>query len=216
MAPARGFTLVELLAGVAVGLLVLAAGSALLVHAATEGRRTVAETRLVQDLRHAAEQIARNLRRAGHWGAAVDAVGAGDSRPNPYAALDAGAGTIAWRWSRDTSEDGLVGANEQFGLRLRQGVVQMQLGSAGWQAMTDAATVRVTTLALEPQLVETPLPALCDAPCAEGDTSCPPRHVERRVAIAIAGHPPGAPARVKRFATELRLRNDLVVGRCSP
>ena len=62
----RGFTLVELLVGLALGLLVVAAGVLLL---AQQLRATSApllvEARLMQDLRTAADLVARDLRRAG-------------------------------------------------------------------------------------------------------------------------------------------------------
>jgi prepilin peptidase dependent protein B len=217
-AHACGFGLVETMVALALGLFVVACATVLLQAGRLDSRHSLAGQRVTQDLRHAAEQIARNLRRAGHWGGAQAAVGAGagsGAADNPYAALTATNGTLAWRWSRDAVENGSVDTNEQFALRLAGGAVQFQFGAAGWQTMTDASTVVVTTLALVPQVVETPLPALCDAACAPGDAACPPRHVARRVAVSLAGRAPGDAAVVRRFDTTVRLRNDLVVGRCS-
>lgn len=65
-APA-GFTLVELLVGLALGLLVLAAALTLLAQQTHEQRALLVEARLMQDLRSAADLVARDLRRAGHW-----------------------------------------------------------------------------------------------------------------------------------------------------
>jgi type II secretory pathway component PulJ len=209
-----GFGIVEMLVALALGLFVVACATALLQSSRLDGRRSLAEQRVTQELRHASEQIVRNLRRAGHWGAADAAVGTA-AADNPYAALTATNGTLAWRWSRDTVENGSVDTNEQFALRLSGGAVQMQLGAAGWQTMTDATTVVVTTLALVPRVVETPLPALCDTACATGDTACPPRHQARSVAVALTGRAPGDATVVRRVDTTVRLRNDLVVGRCS-
>ena len=64
----RGLTLVELLVGLALALLVAAGGAALLTSQLREHRALVLESRLMQDLRTAADLIARDLRRAGHWG----------------------------------------------------------------------------------------------------------------------------------------------------
>ncbi len=210
---ARGFSLVELLAGLAIGGVVVAAALSLLAAGAHEGRRAVAETRLTQDLRSAAEHVARSLRRAGHWGAAGSAVG-NAAAANPYAAFTGGAGTTSFYYSRDAVENGSVDGNEQFAYRLRNGVVELQIGGGGWQAMTDTGTVRVTALAITPQTVETPLPALCVAACSAGSTTCPPRHQARWLNVDIAGHAPQAPATTRRFATDVQLRNGLVVGAC--
>jgi type IV pilus assembly protein PilW len=91
----------------------------------------------------------------------------------------------------------------------------MQLGSAGWQALTDSATLTVTALQLTPAVVETTLAGACAAACPAGSTSCPPRHQARSVAVRISGHAPQAPAVARSFATQVRLRNDLVVGSCN-
>ena len=66
--PQRGFTLVELLVGLALALVVVAAGTLLLARQAHEQRALVIEARLMQDLRSTADLVARDLRRAGHWG----------------------------------------------------------------------------------------------------------------------------------------------------
>jgi type IV pilus assembly protein PilW len=210
-----GLSVVELLAGLAVGLVVVAAATVLLASGAHEARRTVLDTRLMQDLRAATDHVARGLRRAGHWGEAGASVGAG-AAANPYAEFTAGNGAASFRFSRDVTENGVVDGNEQFGFRLRAGVVEMQLGSAGWQAMTDAGSLTVTALRIVPQVTETSLEASCANPCPAGSTTCPPRHQSRSVAIEITGRAPTAAAVTRHLATEVRLRNDLVVGTCNP
>ena len=40
----------------------------------------------------------------------------------------------------------IVDGNEQFGFRLRNGAIEPQLGEANWQALTDPATLIVTSL----------------------------------------------------------------------
>ena len=65
----RGLSLVELLVGLALGLLVVAGGAALLARQhLREHRALLLEARLMQDLRTAADLVARDLRRAGYWG----------------------------------------------------------------------------------------------------------------------------------------------------
>ena len=70
----RGLSVVELLVGVAIALFIAAAGATLLASHLRENRALLLEARLMQDLRTAADLVTRDLRRAGHWGAAVDGV----------------------------------------------------------------------------------------------------------------------------------------------
>jgi len=65
---ARGLSLVELLVGLAVGLLIVAAAGHLLAAQATEHRQRVDQAQVQQDLRAALELVARELRRSGSLG----------------------------------------------------------------------------------------------------------------------------------------------------
>ncbi|HRP28880.1 MAG TPA: prepilin-type N-terminal cleavage/methylation domain-containing protein, partial [Burkholderiaceae bacterium] len=149
LAARRGFTLVELLVGLALALLVVAGGGALLTSQIRDHRALVLEARLMQDLRTAADLVARDLRRAGYWGDAGAGVWSADAAPrdNPYAALapdDAASDAASLRYSRDTAENHVVDGNEQFGFRLRNRAIEIQLGSGNWQALTDATLLAVT------------------------------------------------------------------------
>lgn len=201
----RGLSVVELMVSLAVGLLVLAAAIALLAAAAAEARRTTLEARLMQDLRAGTDTLARALRRAGYWGSAADAVAAGRVSANPYRALASDAGVTTLRFSRDAVENGSVDPNEQFGLRLRGGVVELQFGSAGWQAVTDASTLTVTALRVTPVTQETIVaPGACGA-----------RHRARQVDLLIEGRATQAASVVRSLATRIALRNHLLVDPCN-
>ena len=76
-----GLSLVELMIGLALGLFISAAGFAAFAEQWREHRHATLAMRLQQDLRSAAELVARDLRRAGYWAAPAA------SRPNPYAAF---------------------------------------------------------------------------------------------------------------------------------
>lgn len=64
----RGLSMVELLVGLALGLLIVAAAGQLLAAQATEHRQRVAQAQLQQDLRAALDLVARELRRSGSLG----------------------------------------------------------------------------------------------------------------------------------------------------
>ena len=219
----RGLSIVELLVGVAAGLVVVAAAVGLFGSQVREHRRLLLEARLTQDLSGAAELIARDLRRAGYWGDAGAGVRttAAAPRTNPYAAVEpmaAASDAAAFSWSRDAVENHAVDDEERFGWRLRAGAVELRLGASPWQAVTDATLLTVTEFAITPSVEAVDLGGLCTRPCAGAAASagtCPPRLLVRSLSIRLAGRS-AADAGVRRsVSTRVRLRNDAVVGSCA-
>lgn len=209
----RGLSLVELLIGLALGLFVVAAAATLLTGQVREQRILAVEHRLMQELRTASDVIARDLRRAGHWGAAAAALSGASAPVNPYAALSAApaaSDTIAFRYSRDAVENGVVDANEEFGVRLRNGVIELLLGTA-WQALTDAGTLTVDTLRITPMVQTTSLVDPCGDCLAP---PCVPRQELRRVEVSITAHATVDPSVVRSLRSGVRVRNDLVAAGC--
>ncbi len=218
----RGLTLVELLVGAAIALLIAAAAATLFVAQLRESRALVLEARLLQDLRTAADLIARDLRRAGAWGSAADGVwvaGAAGAAANPYLALapdTAASNAVSYRYSRDAVENGAVDDNEQFGFRLRNAAVEIQLGAGNWQALTDAGTMQVTGFTVTPQVQTIDLAGFCATPCPSGDAACPPRLQVRSLVVEIAARLVADPRVARSLRHEVRLRNDAPTGACAP
>jgi type IV pilus assembly protein PilW len=217
----RGLSIVELLVATAIGLVVVAAAGAIVLAQHAAARKLQAETRLMHDLRTAADLVARDLRRAGHWsGAATSAVRRGDAPAavNPHAALapaSAAASEIALSFS--TSDDGdlaIVDDRDRFGFRLRGGAIEMQLGARNWQTLTDSGTLVVTAFAVEPRIDEISLDAFCERPCAAAGATCPPRQQVRSFAITLAARSATDSAVSRTLRSSVRTRNDTVVGRC--
>lgn len=211
-----GFTLVELLVGLALGLFVVAAAIALLAAQAREQRSLAIQHRLMQDLRTASDVIARDLRRAGHWGAAASAVATTSNAAipgNPYAAISpstAASDAVAFGYSRDTVENGSVDPNETFGLRLRNGVVELLLGTA-WQALTDAGTLTVTEFRVVPTVRTLNLANHC-LDCAT--SPCPAHQDTRSFVVTLGARAIADPAVTRTLRSEVLVRNDLVSGDC--
>lgn len=206
----HGLSLVELMIGLALGLLITAAGLSLLAGQWREHHSATAGMRLMQELRSAADIITRDLRRAGHWGEPV----AGSA--NPYAAFApqaAASDAASFAYSRDGHENGVLDGNEQFGLRLRGGVIELLLGSGGWQALTDAGTMLVTEFSVQPTLQSEPLIEHCATACPPG-AACGPRLERRSVAIRITARAADDPALVRRLSSQVQLRNATVTGAC--
>jgi type IV pilus assembly protein PilW len=215
----RGLSLVELLIGTALGLLLVACGITVLLIHLRENRALVEHSRLLHDLRSASELIARDLRRAGHWSDAGAGVWTHDPEAtsvasNPYAAVESTASTVTLRYSLDSTENQQVDSHEQFGFRLRSGALEMRVGGASWQSMTDVNTMKVTALEFVPHEDTLALGALCGVPCATGDASCPPRQTLRSVIVTITAQSATDARTVRTARTAVRLRNDEITGRC--
>ena len=217
----RGLSLVELMVGAAIALFIAATGTTLLAGNLRENRSLLLEARITQDLRTAADLIARDLRRAGYWAAAADGVwtaAAPAGVANPYAAFAPGSAAsdaVSFRYSRDATENNAVDTNEQFGFRLRNGVVEMQLGASNWQALTDAGTLTVTTFSVTPTVQEISLQHLCALPCPSGSATCPPRQQVRSLALVLSGRAASDASVTRSLRSSVRLRNDSVVGACA-
>ncbi len=218
----RGLSLVELMVGAAISLFIAAAGAALLANNLRENRALMLEARLTQDLRTAADLVSRDLRRAGYWGSATDGVwaaGAAHVIANPYAAVAhaaAASDAIGFRYSRDATENQIVDANEQFGFRLHQGAIEMQLGAGNWQALTDIGTLQITAFSLLPSKQDISLESFCAQPCAAGSAAtCPPHQTVRSFALVITGQLARDPHMSRSVRSQVRLRNDAMVGACA-
>ena len=216
----RGLSMVELLVGTAVGLGIVAAGTTVVTRHARENRALAIESRLMQDLRTATDIVARDLRRAGYWGASASGVRGDDGSAvlaNPYALVapeSAASDAVRLSFSRDASENGTLDGNERFGFRLRNGAIELQLGDGNWQALTDPATLTVTAFEVEPRTEEKSLEHFCDQPCAAGSTTCPPRQQVRSFAVAIEAQAVADPGVRRSVLAGARLRNGSVVGSC--
>jgi type IV pilus assembly protein PilW len=213
----RGLSTVELLVGVAIGLVVIAAAAKLLAAQLGESRSLLLEARLMQDLRTATDLVTRDLRRAGYWGAAASGVwgpGASAVLANPYAALppgEAASDAVSFQFSRDINENHGVDSNERFGFRLRNGTLEMQLGAANWQAVTDTTLLTITAFSITPTVQTISLAGYCARGCT--GAGCPQQQV-RSLAVRLAGRARGDATVTRSVHSELRLRNDTFGGMC--
>jgi type IV pilus assembly protein PilW len=217
---ARGVSLVEMMVGIAVGLIIVAAATLMVASQLGDNRRLLLETQVQQDLRATADLITRELRRAGYWADAHRSTAASaEVQPrlaNPYATItpDVEPQTVVtFVYSRSlVNDNNAVDSNERLGFRLNGTTLESQLGDGNWQPLTDPGVLRVTGFNVQPQLQEVVLD--CPLACSAGATVCPPRQQLRSYQVdisAAAVHD----ARVERsIRTVVRVRNDVVVGEC--
>lgn len=219
----RGLSIVEMLVGVAIGLIIVAATTIMVAAQLADNRRLLLETQIQQDLRTTADLIARDLRRAGFWQDSPRGTAAGGAVlgmiSNPYAAVtpadnaaSASAVTYVYAHPSRPVDDNVVNDDEVYGFRLRNGVIESQLGLGNWQSLTDAATLRITRFDVTADHQAVPL--ACFRACSPGPTPCPPVQTVRAYVIEIEGSAVSDAAVVRSVRSRVRLRNDLVVGEC--
>lgn len=218
----RGLSLVEMMVGIAVGLFIVAGASLVAVNQISDNRRLTLETQVQQDLRAAADLVARDLRRAGYWGKAQTSmwyVGGPNVVGNPYtaAAPDANgaiSNEVTFSYSRDLVEDDAVDdAKERFGFKLEDDTIKIRVGDA-WQALTDPTVLKVTRF--DVNLAKTTVRQSCFKACAGGpaDTSCWPQQDVRRFTVQIEGQAAFDPSVTRSVTDSVRLRNDANRGAC--
>lgn len=230
---ALGWSLVELMLAIALGLLLLMALLQLAAGHVDEQRRLLLESRLTQDLRTAIELVSRDVRRSGYWGDVAD--GVWDShRPtatlaaNPYRGAVLNGPTAApwlgYGYSRDLTEDHVSSNQEKFGLRLNPAsqTIEWRLSGSAvapderdhWQTLTDPALLRVTRLSIQLDEQRQSLLVHCPQTDCNGQAGCPPERIQRRVRIELDAQDTRDRRVQRQLATETRLRNDEVRGAC--
>lgn len=228
----KGLSLVELLVGVAVGIFIVGGALKLTVDTVTTNRRALLETRVSQDLRAAADVVARDLRRAGYWDNSMSGIwNTTGVTPiaNPHRVVTkAGTtdlGTMAYSYSKNT--DDTLNNNERFGYQVESGVLQYQNGNANWQPITDPNSVLIDAdgFKITETKREVPLYTYCTCmtqlKCNDADFAIAgtyfatrPLLTLREYAVRIKGTS-ASDANVKREIREtVRVRNDEYTGSC--
>lgn len=220
----RGFSLIELMVGMLIGMIVVAGAITLTVTQLAEHRRLMLETQIQQDLRAAADLILRDVRRSGYWSTAQKGVWAPDNgspTPNRYTKTTpeittADANTIEYSYSvvnGGAVEDDQSTANERFGFRLQAGELQFQLGVGNWQPLTDRGVMIVKQFNVSMQVQNVSLAEFCPKACAASSLTCPVQAI-RYVNVSITGEAKHDNKVSRTVDVRTRLRNDQISGAC--
>jgi type II secretory pathway component PulJ len=209
-----GLSLVELMVGITVGLIVVAAASVMVSGQLSENRRLVAEAQVQQDLRASVDIITREIRRAGSSDAADDFVwggtsGTGDASLNALSAAmtpaSGSSSTVTFSYRR-----GITPVEKGFQHNSTNGSIEALQGGS-WQELTDRNTIEVTEFTVT-RLPDTIAMVQCPQACAGGggETDCWPRVTVRSLALTVVAQSRALPEVVRRHESVIRLRNDLV------
>lgn len=225
----RGFSLTELMVGSAVGLLVIAGALQLYLLNLRATNDNLRLSRLNQELRATLDLVRNDVRRAGYW---MLEPGTDAPSDNPFQStgndirLGRATGETASScilYSYDLNGDRLVGVGpsgpsgpatstdnlEQFGMRLRNGQVQLRNGgtafecaAGSWQAVTDPDT-EITRLHFE--LIED-CHNLGDTAhdCVAGDAAL----LRRQIRIALSARSRSDPNIVQELTNTVAIAND--------
>ncbi len=225
----RGLSIVELLVGMTIGLFILTGSSALFVANIASSRRLALETRINQDLRTTMELMTRDLRRGAYWGNALagtlphDDTGVAPS--NPYAVIKLTPTTepkqILYSYTRDPTENSRLDNNEVFGFRLTAGAIQMCFGGGSaatcnnWQTLSNTDILTISEFSLTPNQTEIDLRAACANSCIDTALApaCPRVEV-RSYTISLTGSAISDPALSRTLRSQVRVRNDALLGSC--
>ena len=96
LAAQRGLSMIEMMVGIAIGLIVVAAASLMMTNQVVENNRLMQETQLQQDLRATADLMLHDLRRAGYF----------------YSGANSSAGPSATAWNDFYAPTSLVAKND--------------------------------------------------------------------------------------------------------
>ena len=126
----RGFSLVELMVGMAIGLILLSAVVALTVSMLRTNAETVTVAKLTQEGRAIAELVSREVRRARYSGNYRQFVGTAGTIPNNFGAIQINATSLptastgnCLRFSYDADDDGALDTDEVKVISLWNGAV---------------------------------------------------------------------------------------------
>lgn len=225
----RGLSIVELMVGVTIGLLVVAAAAVVMSGQLVENRRLLAAAQLQQDLRAAADIMTRELRRsayltevraAGKPGSldTIDTfVGSSPSatraQNNPFhtqLAVTNSGRQVEYGYS--PNESGTVATDFGYRLNTSTGTIQSSVGSGnGYQDLTDGNTMKVTGLSVTLSNVGAARESIpCANLCSDGTAACWPTFNVRAINIVISAESKADPSIKREVKSQVRLRNDMV------
>ena len=159
----RGFSLIELMIALVIGMFALFAILSLMTNNLSTNKTAMNVLRLNQEMRSAMQIMADDIRRAGYWNDSNSMVNNATST-NPYAYPNwpitiSGGNCITFSYDRDVASN-TPSINEQFGYILNNNSIKLgnptvktactdAAETVNWQPITDSKVMKVTGLTFE-------------------------------------------------------------------
>jgi type IV pilus assembly protein PilW len=226
-----GFSLVELMVGITIGLIVSAGAIFMAVNQINEHRRLTIETQIQQDLRTVSDVIHTDVRRAGYRGlsgysmwapAPSSAAASSPPLPNQFANIsvanpNGSSSTILYQYynPKDGNTSGPANGLPSayvYGVKTASGAVYLQVGDGNWQPITDPATVEITNFQVSPRSDTVLLDDFCDKPCAN-PANCIQQTI-RRYDFVLSGKAKTLKDLSRTVSFSERVKTDDISGAC--
>lgn len=230
--PARvaGFSLVELMIAITIGLIIIGAVTLFTVRTMQAYSDHILSTRLTQELRTGMNLVVRELRRSGHDSTSVTRV-LTTSSASSFDAMDVVASCVTYEYDRQVGAAGPDGT-EIRGVRLSDGVLQINATGGGvdcaaedgWEDITDPGVVQITKF--EPTIYESEFCSQLseDTDPATGTTTYDmARGSVRTITLCLQGEMVSGDAIRRHVTDSVRIRaenlvfeNDVASNACAP
>jgi prepilin peptidase dependent protein B len=149
-----GFTLIELMIAIVLGLIVLGATINIYISTVGSSSNLLKSTRLNHDLEAVMALMINDIKRAGYWRKATVAA---DSRTNPFTAATTNIqipDNTCVLYSYDEDDDGVVDSDEYYGFKLESNTIKMRKTGAttgdcdngAWEEFIDGNQLKITAL----------------------------------------------------------------------
>lgn len=212
----RGISIVELMVGLTVGLFLVGGAISMFVVNISNSKKLLVEARLNQDLRAAADLVARDLRRAGYWQNAIAGTITNGGLNTTRAEFDpvaTGTNEITYLVSQNglTTSTSTAAASDAFGFRLSSNKLQMKIGSSGYQDLTDPNIITINNFSISESAREIDIRDACETSCTT--TTCP-KITLRSYLIKIQGTSTSDASVTRVLQERVRVRNDKIEGNC--
>lgn len=209
----HGFSLIEMMIGLAVGIIVVGAVSSFAVATLRSSSQNIQSSRLTQDLRTAMTLVTRELRRSGYDAVAVSRLGTGSELSN-YTTLQAPpygpSGCLSYQYNR-------LSGNQFRAIRANSGSLEMATATGAitncangtWEVVSDPDVVTIT--AFEPSETREPFSSIVESKVVGSDTEAMAGcGVVRNISIGITGSLATDASVSRSIRDQVRVRADPV------
>jgi len=208
-----GFTLIELMIGLLIGLIVLSGATYIFVITVKSSRDVMYSARLNQELAAAVSIIAGDMRRAGAWRQV-----AGNSSPYSDIGMDfkvvSGANCVLYNYDADGS--GAIGTTEYHGVRLLNSVLELKSSgtdmsnctSGQWDPITDDNFMTITEATFLDQSVCTVITSTTSSAVCPAAVGTDEVRSVRELAFTISAEVKNDTSWKKTVQESVRIRND--------